>query len=70
MSRTILNVLCEGQTEDRFADQVLKAYLKEFDIAVKTTIPVTNKKKNIRGGMFSCRQAKNDLELFMLISSQ
>ncbi len=65
MSQIVLNVLCEGQTEDRFADKVLKEYLKSFDVVVRTTILVTNRKKNIRGGILSYQQAKNDLELLI-----
>lgn len=65
MSIVILNVLCEGQTEDRFANSVLKSYLKSFGIVVKTTILTTNKKKNIRGGMLSYQQAKTDVELLI-----
>jgi hypothetical protein len=65
MSQVILNVLCEGQTEDRFANHVLKDYLKNFNIVVKTTILITNKKKNSRGGMLSYKQAKNDLSLLI-----
>ncbi|GHT29324.1 hypothetical protein AGMMS49574_05760 [Bacteroidia bacterium] len=65
MSQIILNVLCEGPTEDRFANHVLKSYLKDFNIVVKTTILFTSKKKNIRGGMLSYKQAKNDLELLI-----
>lgn len=65
MSQVILNVLCEGQTEERFAKSVLKDHLKSFKIVVKTTILVTNKKKNIRGGMLSYQQAKTDLELLV-----
>lgn len=65
MSIVILNVLCEGQTEDRFANSVLKEHLKNFGIVVKTTILVTNKKKNIRGGMLSYQQAKTDLALLI-----
>lgn len=65
MSQVILNILCEGQTEDRFASKVLKEYLKGFEIVVKTTILITNKKKNVRGGMLSYQQAKNDLELLI-----
>jgi len=61
----ILNVLCEGQTEDRFANTVLKEYLKGFDVVVKHTILLTNKKKNVRGGILSYQQAKNDLELMI-----
>ncbi|MDR1527442.1 MAG: DUF4276 family protein [Dysgonamonadaceae bacterium] len=63
MIPVILHVLCEGQTEDRFANNVLKAYLKNYNIIVKTTILVTNKKKNSKGGMLSYTQVKNDLKL-------
>ncbi|MDR1091504.1 MAG: DUF4276 family protein, partial [Prevotella sp.] len=65
MSQVILNVLCEGQTEDRFANNVLKVYLKNYDIVVKTTILITNRKRNIRGGILSYKQVKNDLELLI-----
>jgi hypothetical protein len=63
MSQIILHILCEGQTEDRFANSVLKAYLKNFGIVVKTTILITSKKKNTKGGMLSYTQAENDLKL-------
>ena len=65
MRQKILNVLCEGQTEDRFANVVLKNYLKDFGIIVKHTILVTNKRKNIRGGILNYQKAKNDLELLI-----
>jgi hypothetical protein len=65
MSQVILNVLCEGQTEELFAKQVLKAYLKAFGIVVKTTILITCKNKESRGGMLSYQQAKRDLGLLI-----
>jgi hypothetical protein len=65
MSPKILNVLCEGQTEERFAKNVLKPYLKDFGIMVKTQLLLTNKKKNIRGGMISYERAKTDLTLWI-----
>lgn len=65
MNQIILNVLCEGYTEDRFANSVLKEYLKGSGIVVKTTILLTNKKKKIRGGMLSYQQAKTELELLI-----
>lgn len=65
MSQIILNVLCEGATEDRFANAVLKEHLKSFGITVKTTILVTNKKKKTIGGIFSYQQVKNNLELLI-----
>jgi hypothetical protein len=63
MNQIILNILCEGQTEERFVNDVLKSYLKNFDIVVKPIILQTSKKKKTKGGMFSYTQAKNDLEL-------
>lgn len=65
MSQIILNVLCEGQTEDRFVKNVLNPYLKDFGIVVKTQLLLTNKKKNIRGGMISYERAKNDLLIWI-----
>nr|WP_320037267.1 DUF4276 family protein [uncultured Bacteroides sp.] len=65
MNQIILNVLCEGPTEDRFVQKVLKPYLKDFGIVVKTQLLLTNKKKNIRGGMISYERAKNDLLLWI-----
>lgn len=65
MSQKILNVLCEGQTEERFAKNVLKPYLKDWGIAVKTQLLLTNKKKNIRGGMISYERVKTDLALWI-----
>lgn len=59
--KKILHVLCEGQTEERFCAQVLKDYLKLFDIVVKPQILVTNKKKNCRGGLLHFAQVKRDL---------
>jgi hypothetical protein len=58
-------VLCEGQTEDRFAQNVLKPYLKGFGIIVRTQLLLTNRKKNIRGGMISYERAKTDLTLWI-----
>lgn len=65
MGQIILNVLCEGQTEDRFAQKVLKPYLKDFGIVVKTQLLLTNKKKNILGGMISYERAKSDLSVWI-----
>ena len=45
MSIVILNVLCEGQTEERFVSEVLKPYLKDWGIIVKQRLLVANKKK-------------------------
>ncbi|KAA6346971.1 hypothetical protein EZS27_005552 [termite gut metagenome] len=63
--KVILNVLCEGQTEERFVNKVLKNYLKEFGIVVKAQILVTNRKKSCQGGMLSYNQVKRDLSTWM-----
>lgn len=65
MNQVILNILCEGQTEDRFATKVLKPYLKSLGIVVKTQLLVTNRRKNIRGGMISYERVKTDLSLWI-----
>jgi hypothetical protein len=63
--KVILNVLCEGQTEERFVGKVLKDYLKKMGIVVKAQILVTNKKKNCKGGMLSYEQVKRDLTIWI-----
>ena len=65
MSQVVLNVLCEGQTEERFVKKVLRPYLKDFGVVVKAQLLLTNKQKNIRGGMISYERAKTDLKLWM-----
>jgi hypothetical protein len=61
----ILHILCEGQTEEQFANSVLKKYLKGFEIVVKPIILVTSRKKNARGGLLNYHQAKTDLQLLI-----
>jgi hypothetical protein len=61
MSTVILNVLCEGQTEERFVKEVLKPYLQDKGIIVKHRLLLTGKKKNVRGGMLGYEKVKNDL---------
>lgn len=63
MKTIILHILCEGQTEDRFVNDVLKEYLSAFNIVCKSQILLTNKQKNCRGGVLSYQQAKNDLTI-------
>lgn len=65
MNTLILNVLCEGQTEERFVKEVLKPYLQDKGIIVKYRLLLTSKKKNIRGGMIGYEKAKNDLVTWM-----
>lgn len=62
MNTVIINILCEGQTEERFVSKVMKPYLKDYGIVLKPRILLTSKKKNQRGGMINYSQAKRDVE--------
>lgn len=61
MKCTILHILCEGPTEDRFVNKVLSHYLRALNIHSKPVLLWTSKKKNAQGGMLSYSQAKRDL---------
>jgi hypothetical protein len=65
MSQVVLNVLCEGRSEETFVKSVLKAYLMEFGVVVKSQMLLTNKKRNFRGGMISFERAKQDILLWI-----
>lgn len=65
MKFIILNVLCEGPTEERFVKKVLAPFLQQYNIFPKTILLTTSRKKNAYGGMISYTQAKRDLELCM-----
>lgn len=66
MSEKIVHVLCEGQTEQGFVDDVLKPYLILKGIAsVKSILVTTNKKKNVRGGLVSYQHALGDLSIMI-----
>ena len=65
MKTIYLHVLCEGQTELRFASKVLSTYLIVKSIIVLPQLLITNRKKNERGGILSYQQAKRDLS-FMI----
>lgn len=61
MKTVYLHVLCEGQTELRFASKVLATYLVVKGIVVLPQLLITSRKKNARGGILSYQQAKRDL---------
>jgi hypothetical protein len=65
MNITILNILCEGQTEEKFVKDVLKPYFSSLGIVLKSRLLITSKKKGMKGGLLSYAQAKNDLTLWM-----
>lgn len=67
MKAKIIHVLCEGQTEQGFVEEVLRPYLQEKGVAgVKGILITTNKKKNARGGMLTYNHALTDLNLLQL----
>lgn len=67
MKIKILHVLCEGQTEQGFVDEVLRPYLLDNGFAsVKSVLVTTNKKENVQGGMSSYTHARLDLNLMRL----
>lgn len=45
MNTTILNILCEGQSEEKFVKDVLKPYFSSYGLVVKSRLLVTSKKK-------------------------
>ena len=65
MRTVYLHVLCEGQTELRFASKVLAPYLVMKNIIVLPQLLITSRKKNMRGGLLSYRQAKRDLTIMI-----
>lgn len=66
MSAKIIHVLCEGQTEQGFVEEVLKPYLLLGGItAVKSIMVQTNKKLNARGGLVCYHHAQTDLQILM-----
>ena len=66
MSGVVLNILCEGQTEERFVAKVLKPYLRDNkEMVVKSRLLLTSRKKNSRGGMSNYEKVTNDLRTWM-----
>lgn len=57
----ILNVLCEGLSEQQFVAKVLRPYLSPYRIIANPTLLITNKRLNARGGMIDYNQVKRDL---------
>lgn len=64
MNTKILNVLCEGATEELFVKRVLKEHLAVHGIVVKTRLLQTNRRLNVRGGILSYPQVRGDLHLW------
>lgn len=62
MKTKILNVLCEGQSEQQFVSKVLNPYLLGEKIIAKPTLLITNHKLNAQGEIISYQQVKRDLK--------
>lgn len=58
MNTIILDILCEGQTEEKFAKEVLKPYFKDKNVIVKHRLLVTERKKSAKGGIISYQKPK------------
>lgn len=63
--RFFLNILCEGQTEERFVNEILKPYFRGREICVKHRLITTNHKKKAQGGLGNYQRVKGDLEKWM-----
>ena len=63
--RFFLNILCEGQTEERFVNEILKPYFRGLDVCVKHRLITTNHKKKAQGGLGNYQRVKGDLEKWM-----
>lgn len=69
MKAKIIHILCEGQTEQGFVEDVLRPYLQQKGVSgVKSILISTNKKKNARGGMLTYNQALTDLNILQKLT--
>lgn len=60
-----LYITTEGQSERKFADDVLRPHLAEFSIDVKTRVVLTNRKLGKRGGILDFENIHGDLQRLM-----
>lgn len=65
MNTIIVNILCEGQTEELFVKEVMKPFFRDSGIVLKHRLLCTSRKKNAKGGIISYQQAKSDLTSWM-----
>ncbi|MCE7914259.1 MAG: DUF4276 family protein [Nitrosomonas sp. PRO4] len=61
MAWSRLYITVEGQSERKFADDVLQPYFASFSIEVKTRVVLTNRKLGKRGGIMDFEKIRNDL---------
>lgn len=60
-----LYIIVEGQSERKFADDVLRPHLAAFSIDVKTRVVLTNRKLSKRGGILDFKKIHGDLYRLM-----
>lgn len=60
-----LYITTEGQSERKFADEVLRPHLAAFSIDVKTRVVLTNRKLGKRGGILDFEKIHGDLQRLM-----
>lgn len=65
MSWTRLYTFVEGETERRFAAEVLAPHLAQFQVDVRAILLTTNRKLGSRGGVVNYRHVKGDIERHM-----
>lgn len=61
-----LYVTTEGQTERKFAEEVLGPHLANYNIEVKARVVLTNRKLGRRGGIIDYGKIRGDLHRLML----
>lgn len=61
-----LYVTTEGQTERKFAEEVLGPHLANYNIEVKARVVLTNRKLGKRGGIIDYGKIRGDLHRLML----
>ncbi len=60
-----LYVTVEGHTERKFADDLLRPHLAQYEVAVYTRVVVTNRKLGKRGGVLDFKTIQGDLRRLM-----
>ena len=60
-----LYITVEGHTERKFADDLLRPHLAQYEIAVYTRVVVTNRKLGKRGGILDFKTIQGDLRRLM-----
>ena len=60
-----LYITVEGQSERKFADDLLRPHLAQYELDVRSRVVVTNRKLAARGGVFNFKIIEGDLRRLM-----